>query len=197
MQRTDFTAMPCSIARTLAVIGEAWTPLILRDITFGLTRFDELQRDLGVATNVLTDRLNTLVAGGLVSREPYQTRPLRHRYQLTEAGADLLPVLLALLRWGDQWAGDGHGAPVTIVHRECGQATEALLVCAACKRPLATGNVSARTGPGGQRGPGAYLLPGWLDAPGRPEAQRTAPAATVTGAGRYLPTQRRPDAAAD
>jgi DNA-binding HxlR family transcriptional regulator len=183
--------MPCSIARTLAVIGEAWTPLILRDITFGLTRFDELQRDLGVATNVLADRLNTLVAGGLVTREPYQIRPLRHRYQLTEAGADLLPVLLGLLRWGDKWAGDEHGAPVTIVHRDCGQPTEAMVVCAACKRPLVTENVSARTGPGGQRGPGAYLLPGWLDAPGRPEAQRTAPPPKVTGAGRYLPSQRR------
>jgi DNA-binding HxlR family transcriptional regulator len=191
MQRTDFTAMPCSIARTLAVVGEPWTPLILRDITFGLTRFDEIQRDLGVATNVLTDRLNTLVEGGLVSRQPYQTRPLRHRYQLTEAGAELLPVLLALLRWGDRWAGDGSGPPVTIVHRECGQATEALLVCAACNRPLGTHNVSARTGPGGQRGPGAYLLPGWLDAPGRPEAQRTAGVGRVTGAGRYLPLQRR------
>ena len=191
MQRTDFTAMPCSIARTLAVVGEPWTPLILRDITFGLTRFDELQRDLGVATNVLTDRLNTLVARGLVSREPYQTRPLRHRYQLTEAGAELLPVLLALLAWGDKWAGDGHGAPVTIVHRDCGQPTEGLLVCSVCKRPLATGNVAARTGPGGQRGPGAYLLPGFLDAPGRPEAQRTAPPASITGGGRYLPTQRQ------
>ncbi len=190
MQRTDFTAMPCSIARTLAVIGEAWTPLILRDITFGLTRFDELQRDLGVATNVLTDRLNTLVAGGLVTREPYQTRPLRHRYELTEAGADLLPVLLALLRWGDRWTDDGHGAPVTIVHRECGQATTALLVCAACKRPLVPENVSARTGPGGVRGPGAYLLPGWLTAPGRPDAQRDAPVPNVTGHGRYAPSRR-------
>ncbi|MBO0867864.1 MAG: helix-turn-helix transcriptional regulator, partial [Micromonosporaceae bacterium] len=97
MQRTDFQAMPCSIARTLAVVGEAWTPLILRDIAFGLTKFDEIQRDLGVATNVLTDRLNTLVRHEMVTREPYESRPVRYRYRLAEAGVDFLPVLLSLM----------------------------------------------------------------------------------------------------
>jgi DNA-binding HxlR family transcriptional regulator len=185
MQRTDFRAMPCSIARTLAVVGEAWTPLVLRDIVFGITRFDEIQRDLGVATNVLTDRLNTLVQHGLVTREPYQTRPARYRYQLTEAGADLLPVLLSLMRWGDKWAADGAGPPVTIVHRECGQQTVPMMICSACKRPLGT-EVAARGGPGAVKGPGAYLLPGWLAAPGRPEAQRNAPPPRVTASGRFL-----------
>ena len=185
MQRTDFHAMPCSIARTLAVVGEAWTPLILRDIAFGLTKFDEIQRDLGVATNVLTDRLNTLVRNGMVTREPYESRPVRHRYRLTEAGVDFLPVLLSLMRWGDTWAGDDAGEPVTIVHRECGQATHALMVCAACKRPLQASEVAARGGPGARKGPGAYLLPGWLTAPGRPELQRTAPPPRVTSAGRF------------
>jgi DNA-binding HxlR family transcriptional regulator len=187
MQRTDFRAMPCSIARTLAVVGEAWTPLVLRDIVFGLTRFDEIQRDLGVATNVLTDRLNTLVSAGLLTREPYQTRPLRHRYQLTEAGLDLLPVLLSLMHWGDKWAADEAGQPVHIVHRECGQATAPLMVCSACKRPLRASEVSARNGPGAAKGPGAYLMPGWLAAPGRREAQRTAPPPRHTASGRYLP----------
>jgi DNA-binding HxlR family transcriptional regulator len=186
MQRTDFRAMPCSIARTLAVVGEAWTPLVLRDVLFGLTRFDEIQRDLGVATNVLTDRLNTLVRYGLLTREPYQTRPLRHRYQLTEAGLDFLPVLLSLMRWGDKWAADDAGPPVHIVHRECGQPTAPLMVCSACKRPLRASEVAARNGPGASRGPGSYLLPGWLAAPGRPEAQRTAPPPRMTASGRYL-----------
>jgi len=189
MQRTDFRSMPCSIARTLAVVGEAWTPLVLRDVMFGLTRFDEIQRDLGIATNVLTDRLNTLVDAGLLTRTPYQVKPLRHRYQLTESGADLLPVLLAMIRWGDRWADDGQGPPVTIVHRECGQATEPLTVCGVCKRPLGTHEVAARGGPGARKGPGAYLLPGWLSAPGRPEARRTAPPPRITSAGRFLPTE--------
>jgi DNA-binding HxlR family transcriptional regulator len=185
MQRTDFHAMPCSIARTLAVVGEAWTPLILRDVVFGLTKFDEIQRDLGVATNVLTDRLTTLVEHELLSREPYQQRPLRYRYQLTAKGADLLPVLLSLMKWGDRWTADEAGPPVTIVHRRCGQPTEPLMVCSACKGPVHAGEVAARGGPGGRRGPGAYLLPGWLAAPGRPDARDAAAPPRVTSVGRY------------
>jgi DNA-binding HxlR family transcriptional regulator len=187
MQRTDFHAMPCSIARTLAVVGEAWTPLILRDVVFGLTKFDEIQRDLGVATNVLTDRLGTLVSHGLLTREPYQDRPPRYRYELTEKGADLLPVLLALMRWGDKWSAEPAGPPVTVVHRRCGQPTEPLMVCKTCKGPLHAGEVAARGGPGARRGPGAYLLPGWLSAPGRPDVRESAPPPRITSAGRFLP----------
>jgi DNA-binding HxlR family transcriptional regulator len=185
MQRTDFRAMPCSIARTLAVVGEAWTPLILRDIVFGLTRFDEIQRDLGVATNILTDRLATLVDADLVTREPYQQRPLRHRYQLTEKGTDLLPVLLAMIRWGDKWATDAAGPPVTIMHHGCGQPTEPTMTCSRCGEPLRAAEVGARGGPGARRGPGAYLLAGWLTAPGRPEVRQSMPLPRITSAGRF------------
>jgi DNA-binding HxlR family transcriptional regulator len=190
MQRTDFQAMPCSIARTLAVVGEAWTPLILRDIVFGLTRFDELQRDLGVATNILTDRLATLVEHGLLTRAAYQRRPLRYRYELTEKGADLLPVLLALMRWGDRWAAEPAGPPVTIVHHGCQQVTQATTTCSHCGEPLRVGDVGARSGPGARRGPGAYLLPGWLTAPGRPELRNAAPPPRVTSMGRFLDAPR-------
>ncbi|OLB81063.1 MAG: hypothetical protein AUI14_04750 [Actinobacteria bacterium 13_2_20CM_2_71_6] len=179
--------MPCSIARTLAVVGEAWTPLILRDIVFGLTKFDELQRDLGVATNILTDRLATLVEYGLLTREPYQRRPLRHRYELTEKGADLLPVLLALMRWGDRWTADPAGPPVAIVHHGCGQLTQPTMTCSGCGQPLHADDIGVRGGPGARRGPGAYLLPGWLTAPGRAELRNTAPPPRITSAGRFLP----------
>lgn len=189
MQRTDFRTMPCSIARTLAVVGEAWTPLILRDIVFGITKFDELQRDLGVATNILTDRLNTLVEYGLLTREQYEHRPPRHRYELTEKGADLLPVLLALMRWGDRWAADPAGPPVSIVHHGCGQPTEPTMTCSGCGEPLRATEVGARAGPGAQRGPGAYLLPGWLAAPGRAELRDAAPPPQITGAGRFPPAR--------
>src|SRR3989440_7547282 len=187
MQRTDFRAMPCSIARTLAVVGEAWTPLVLRDIVFGLTTLDAPQPDLGVATTIRTDRLSTLVAHGLLTREPYQRRPLRHRYELTEKGADLLPVLLALMRWGDRWAADPAGPPVTIVHHGCDEVTEPTMTCSGCGEPLRAAEVGARGGPGARRGPGAYLLPGWLTAPGRPELRESAPPPRITGAGRFLP----------
>ncbi len=185
MQRTDFGAMPCSIARTLAVAGEAWTPLILRDIAFGLTRFDEIQRDLGVATNVLTDRLTALVERGVLDRRPYRQRPLRYRYELTEKGADLVPVLLALMRWGDKWAAEPEGKPVVIVHDGCGQPTEPAMTCTECGEPLRAGELHARGGPGARRGPGAFLLAGWLTAPGRPDALRNAPPPRVTSAGRF------------
>ena len=186
MQRTDFHAMPCSIARTLAVVGEAWTPLILRDIVFGITKYDEIQRDLGVATNILADRLTTLVEHDLLTRQPYQRRPLRYRYELTEKGADLLPVLMALMRWGDKWTTEAAGPPVTMLHHSCGQATEAVMACSVCGRTLVAGEVGARGGPGARRGPGNYLLPGWLKAPGRPELRDAAPPPRITASGRYV-----------
>src|SRR5258708_38725552 len=114
MQRTDFHAMPCSIARTLAVMGEAWTPLILRDVIFGVCKFDEIQRDLGIATNVLADRLGTLVEHGLLTPAPYQPKPMRYRYERTDKGAELLPVLLSLMRGGARWPSDPEGPPVPI-----------------------------------------------------------------------------------
>lgn len=177
--------MPCSIARTLAVVGEPWTPLILRDIVFGITKFDELQRDLGVATNILTDRLGTLVEHGLLTREPYEHRPPRYRYTLTEKGADLLPVLLALMRWGDKWAAEPAGPPVTVLHHACGEATEPTLTCSVCGRVLRSEDVGWRGGPGARRGPGNYLVPGWLTAPGRPDLRTSAPPPRITAAGRF------------
>jgi DNA-binding HxlR family transcriptional regulator len=192
MQRTDFQAMPCSIARTLAVVGEPWTPLILRDIVFGITKFDEIQRDLGVATNILTDRLHTLVEHGLLTREPYEHRPPRYRYELTGKGADLLPVLLALMRWGDRWTAEPAGPPVTILHHACGEATQPTMICSVCGRPLAAEDIGVRGGPGARKGPGNYLLPGWLSAPGRPELRDAAPPPRITSAGRFLDGPRRP-----
>src|SRR5436305_14073678 len=182
MQRADFQAMPCSIARTLAVVGEPWTPLILLDTVFGITKFDEFQRELGVATNILTDRLTTLVEHGLLTREPYQHRPLRYRYELTEKGADLLPVLLALMRWGDRWTAGPAGPPVTMVHHGCGQATEATMTCSVCGRPLRAGDIGAPGGPGARRGPGNYLCPRWLTAPGRPALRAPAHPPHLTSA---------------
>jgi DNA-binding HxlR family transcriptional regulator len=193
MQRTDFQAMPCSIAHTLAVVGEPWTPLILRDIVFGITKFDELQRDLGVATNILTDRLGTLVEHGLLTREPYEHRPPRYRYELTEKGADLLPVLLALMRWGDKWDSEPAGPPVTVLHHACGEATEPTMTCSVCGRVLRAEDVGWRGGPGARRGPGNYLVPGWLSAPGRPDLRTSAPPPRITAAGRFLEGPRRPE----
>src|ERR671919_3186160 len=104
MPRKDFSEMPCSVARTLEVIGDRWTILILRDAFYGVRRFDDLRRGLGVARNILTDRLSKLVEHGVLERVPYQDPPPRFEYRLTEKGRDLWHVVTAVRQWGDRWA---------------------------------------------------------------------------------------------
>ncbi len=102
MLRRDYQGQNCSIARTLELVGDRWTLLIVRDVFLGRRRFDELTESLGVATNVLTDRLNRLVDDGILAREPQPERPDRHEYRLTDKGRELNVVLLALMQWGDR-----------------------------------------------------------------------------------------------
>ncbi|MDA5282087.1 winged helix-turn-helix transcriptional regulator [Streptomyces sp. NPDC054904] len=107
-QRTHLGDADCSIAQALDVVGDWWTLLIVRDTARGLHRFDELQRELGMSRKVLTERLKMLVEAGVLTREPYQERPVRHEYRLTPRGRGLLPVLVALQDWGDTWVlGEG------------------------------------------------------------------------------------------
>ena len=158
-QRTDFSAMACSIARTWAVIGEPWSPLILRNITVGLCRFDQIRTDLGVAPNVLTDRLNTLEASGVVERVPYKDGGrTRYEYRLTEMGQELVPVLIAITNWGDKWV-SANRPPATFTHHTCGtREIRAGVVCSACGEPLTFDNTTAHSGPGARKGPGTKLI---------------------------------------
>lgn len=103
MQRTSFADMECPIARTLEVVGEWWTPLVIREIFRGHRRFDEIQAELGVSRKVLTQRLNSLVEHGVLERVPYSERPPRDEYHLTEKGSELGPVLMAMVKWGERW----------------------------------------------------------------------------------------------
>lgn len=135
--------MPCSVARTLDVVGEWWTLLVVRDVLYGLHRFDDIQADLGIARNVLADRLRTLVGRGVLERRPYSQRPVRHEYHLTEKGRDLLGVIAALLAWGDRWEQGPDGPPLTLVHRTCGHDAGAQVVCGHCGRRLRYGDVRA------------------------------------------------------
>ncbi|MGH8452944.1 MAG: winged helix-turn-helix transcriptional regulator [Nevskiales bacterium] len=141
MQRTSFAEISCSIARTLDVVGEWWTLLIIRDIFNGLRRFDDLLEHLGISRNILTDRLNTLVDKGVLKRARYQERPARYEYRLTEKGLDLLPILLLIMRWGDKWLAGEQGAPVTVVHTDCGNETLATVICSECGQPLIAGHL--------------------------------------------------------
>jgi DNA-binding HxlR family transcriptional regulator len=158
MHRTSFADMSCSIARTLEVAGEWWTPLILRDLYLGIDRFDDLQRDLGISRKVLAQRLEHLVAHGILQRRPYQQRPVRHRYLLTGKGHDLVPVLFALMAWGDRWAAGPDGPPMRLRHHHCGQRTTPQVTCANCGQPLATEEVTVEAGPGGHAGPGTQVI---------------------------------------
>src|SRR5919198_1786515 len=120
MQRKSFGRMTCPIARSLERVGEWWSILILRDALHGLTRFDEFQKSLGIAPNMLTRRLNALVEAGLLERRRYSERPLRDEYVLTQAGRDFRPVLWALLAWGNKHFAP-EGASVVIVDSQTGE----------------------------------------------------------------------------
>lgn len=102
MRRASFSGMNCSVAQTLEVVGEWWTLLIIRDALFGVTRFDDFSTRLGIARNVLTQRLDTLVEHGILIRDPYQDNPVRYDYRLTDKGRDLWTVINALRQWGDK-----------------------------------------------------------------------------------------------
>jgi DNA-binding HxlR family transcriptional regulator len=139
--------LDCSLFRAMDVLGDRWTLMVLREAFMGVRRFTEMQRDLGVARNVLTDRLNFLVDAGVLERRQYQDRPVRHEYRLTDMGRGLQPALLALIQWGDTYLAPD-GPPALVEHTECGHVTTPLLVCEHCREPLTTRNVRLQPGPG-------------------------------------------------
>ncbi|MGF6884031.1 DNA-binding HxlR family transcriptional regulator [Nocardia sp. GAS34] len=147
MQRTDFSGMACSIARTLDVIGEPWSPLILRDVWVGINRFDQLQADLGISRKVLTERLNHLVDHGVLERHPYDQRP-RYEYRLTPKGIELVDMLMVMTRWGDKWLAGAAGPPVLYRHHTCGQVSAPEMRCAHCGEPMHADNIDTLPGPG-------------------------------------------------
>jgi DNA-binding HxlR family transcriptional regulator len=159
MLGSDYGNQNCSIARALELVGERWTFLVLRDVFLGVRRFDALQRDLGVARNVLSARLERLVAEDVLTKVPYSERPPRHEYHLTGKGVDLWPVVVELLRWGDRHAAP-QGPPVLIRHRGCGGELGERRTCTRCGEPLGAFDVRTEPGPGAKRAPGAGAVRG-------------------------------------
>jgi DNA-binding HxlR family transcriptional regulator len=151
VKRSSVGHFPCSVARTLDVVGEWWTPLILRDVFYGARRFEQILGDLGVSRNILTDRLNTLVDNEILQRRRYSDRPPRYEYRLTDRGSELLPVLLALMEWGDKWLPDGGYA--VAVHKPCGHRVHGALLCEECGA-VPSREVRFRPGPGAPAPPG-------------------------------------------
>ena len=156
MLRRDYAGQACSIAGALELIGERWTLLIVRDLFLGVRRFDDLQRDLGIARNVLRDRLNFLVDEGIVRRRRYQERPDRFEYVLTQKGVDLWPVLHAVMGWGDRYAAPDGGPGLVVEHRGCGGVVDDRRACEACGTAVGPHDIRARPGPGAR--PGAHPL---------------------------------------
>ncbi len=158
MERSSFEDFACSISRTLEVIGEWWTILILRDLVLGLERFDEIQRDLGLASNVLTARLKRLVEYDVVERRADADDKRIWRYFLTAQGRELYAVLLALTAWGDKWRAPAGKAPLLIRHTTCSHITHALPSCAVCGETLRLEDISFEAGPGGRIAPGTAVI---------------------------------------
>jgi DNA-binding HxlR family transcriptional regulator len=143
-----FAKQNCSIAKPLSILGERWTLLVLREIALGNRRFDGMQEELGVATNVLSARLGTLVDEGIVERQPYGERPDRFEYRLTAKGGELGPILLAFLRWGDRYTAGKAGPPLETVHADCDHVFHMVPTCSHCGEEVKLASVQARPGPG-------------------------------------------------
>src|ERR1700722_5058003 len=148
--------MNCSIARTLDIVGEWWSLLIVRDAFLGVTRFDDFRARLSISRNILTQRLNHLVDNEILQRVLYQEHPPRFEYRLTERGRDLSLVITALRQWGDRWAAPD-GEPLMVIHTICGHASNAVPVCSHCGERLAPREVTVFPGPGSA--PGDYDRP--------------------------------------
>lgn len=132
---------PSSIAATLQVLGDRWSALIVRELFYGSHRFDEFGERLGIAPNILAQRLRRLVDHGIVAKSAYHHRPLRHAYRLTAKGLDLYPVPLSMLAWGDRWLSRGR-PPVKLTHRTCGAQLRPVLSCSVCARPITRSDIT-------------------------------------------------------
>jgi len=147
LERT-YPTQVCSIARSLEVVGERWTLLMLRDALLGLRRFEEFRESLGVASNVLTARLERLCEEGLLERRAYQTMPERFEYLPTRKGRDIAPALIMLMKWGDRYYAGPDGPPRLTVHRDCGGRVNDKLRCARCREHVDFSTIEVRPGPG-------------------------------------------------
>lgn len=145
--RTSFSNRACTAARALDVIGDDWTLLIIRDLLYGIRRFDALQAELGISRKVLTLRLNRLVRDGIVEKRPYLSKPKRYEYVLTDKGQELQPILFLLGEWGSRWLIRGRKAPLEFVHKDCGQPAHPTTYCSHCHTPIHSRNVRVRARP--------------------------------------------------
>ena len=162
MRWAELDSRTCSLARTLEIVGQPWTLLVLRDLFNGIRRFDDLASHLGIARNVLADRLARLTENGLAQRVPYRQagHRARHEYRLTSAGLDLCTVMVAFAGWGDRHLAGPAGPPARFEHRDCGASVRAALLCDSGHLLTPSDQVLSRPGPGARRRDGATATSG-------------------------------------
>lgn len=148
MKWQDVGEMRCPIARSLSVIGDRWTVLILRNAFMRMRRFDDFRSSLGLPKHILSQRLKKLVEADVMTREPYQASPVRYEYRLTEKGRELYPVILSLSGWGDKWMDGGQGKVLFYTHTDCGHQFTPVMACSGCGGHVHARNVMVSPGPG-------------------------------------------------
>ena len=143
----DFPREACSVASTLEIVGERWTLHVLREAFLGVRRFEDFRRNIGVARNILSDRLNTLVAEGILRRERYSEHPPRYEYRLTRKGVDLYGILIELMKWGNRWTPQPEGPALVLRHKDCGAVIEPVHACPECGEQVHAWDLQALPGP--------------------------------------------------
>lgn len=169
------------MARTLSIIGDRWTLLILRDCFLQIRRFDDFQARLGIGRPILADRLQKLVDAFVLTKVAYQEKPLRYEYQLTDKGRDLFPVIMAIVHWGDVHMAGRAGPPLVFHHADCGHTFDPVQVCSACREKLDVQGVRVTLGPGAPRSAAGRSIDARAELPKatrrRPRKPARAPAA--------------------
>ena len=148
MRRTRFEEWNCSIARATDILGDWWTPLVVREAFYGTRRFDDFVERLGIGRNILTERLHRLTDEGILDKVAYQDRPARYEYRLTEKGRALFGVIAALHRWGNDWLAGDEGPPIEMVDRTTGEVINPVVVDEATGKPLDPRQITVRPGAG-------------------------------------------------
>lgn len=147
MRIPEIGSQTCSVARAVSVVGDPWTLLVLRELFLGSRRFDELAAQTGMSPRLLSARMRSLAAAGIVERRLYQARPPRHDYRLTRKGTDLWPLMMALRAWGDRWEDWPKGRPTRLRHAACGRLAEPRIVCSECAAPMKPGETRIEPSP--------------------------------------------------
>ena len=168
MRWNELSEENCSMARTVSVIGDRWTLLILRDCFLRVRRFEDFQERLGITRPILASRLKKLVDEFVLVKVPYQQRPVRYEYRLTQKGLDLYPIVMAIVHWGDVHMADKKGRPLLHTHDLCGKDFDPIMVCSECGEALMPRQTHVHPGPGATS---PRHLPLGTDLPG---ARRTA-----------------------